>query len=94
MTVLDDPVMALRIQLVQFPCPTCGAHELKPKLQCDYYPDGCLWYVRCGSCQTQYHLDHRTVSARGQHQTGAVIGNEAAHLGHMAETKGGFHANP
>ncbi len=40
MTVLDDPLMALRIQLQQFPCPACGAHELMPRLQYDYYPDG------------------------------------------------------
>ena len=94
MTILDDPVMALRIQLHQLPCPTCQAHELMPKLQCDYYPDGCLWVVRCGHCQAQYHLDHRTVPARGQHQGCAVIGNKSTHPCYMTETKGGSHANP
>lgn len=60
MTVQDDPVMVLRIQLHKLPCPTCGSHELAPALQCDYYPDGCLWLVRCQGCQAQYHLDHRS----------------------------------
>lgn len=78
MTVLNDPVMALRIQLGQFPCPTCGAHELMPKLQCDYYPDGCLWYVRCRHCQMHYHLDHRIVPAREQLLSGAGIGNQTS----------------
>jgi len=61
MTVQNDLVRAVRIQLHQLPCPTCGTHALKPILNCDYYPDGCLWLVRCESCQTQYHLDHRSV---------------------------------
>ncbi len=26
--------------------------ELMLMLQCDYYPDGCLWVVRCRSCLT------------------------------------------
>ncbi len=77
MTVLDDPVMALRIQLHQLPCAACGAHELMPKLQCDYYPDGCLWFVVCGGCRTRYHLDHRTVPAREQPSSGSGIGNQA-----------------
>ena len=51
MTAQDDPVMALRIQLHELPCPTCGSHELVPMLQCDYYPDGCLWMVRCNACR-------------------------------------------
>lgn len=59
----DDPVMALRVQLHQLPCPSCGRHELAPQFQCDYYPDGCLWLVSCGACRTQYHLDHRAVPA-------------------------------
>ena len=62
MTVQDDPVMALRIQLHELPCPTCGSHELVSMLQCDCYPDGCLWMVRCHACQAQYHLDHRNGS--------------------------------
>lgn len=94
MTMLDDSVMALRIQLHQLPCPACGAHELMPKLQCDYYPDGCLWFVSCGSCQTRYHLDHRTVPTWGHHRSGAVIGNDTAHPHTIIETKGGSHANP
>ena len=57
MTVQDDPVMALRIHLHGLPCPTCGGHELVPRLQCDYYPDGCLWTARCQRCRAQYHLD-------------------------------------
>jgi len=61
MTVQDNPVKALRAQLHQLPCPTCGSHELIPMLQCDYYPDGCLWLVRCEHCETQYHIDHRRV---------------------------------
>ena len=60
MTRQDEPVMALRIQLHQLPCPTCGSHDLVPMLQCDYYPDGCLWLVRCERCRAQYHLDHRS----------------------------------
>lgn len=79
MTMQDDPVMALHIQLHQLPCPTCGTHELRPRLQCDYYPDGCLWLVYCGNCQAQYHLDHRTVPAREQNEGGAVIGSHATH---------------
>lgn len=59
----DEPIMALRIQLHHLPCPSCGKSELMPLLQCDYYPDGCLWTVCCGECQTQYHFDHRIVSA-------------------------------
>lgn len=94
MTILDDPMMALRIQLHQLPCPTCGSHELMPKLQCDYYPDGCLWFVRCRQCQAQYHLDHRSVPAKVPHAVGAVIGREATHPSHMTDTKGGSHANP
>jgi hypothetical protein len=78
MTVLDDSVMALRIQLHQLPCPTCGAHELIPKLQCDYYPDGCLWFVYCGHCRSQYHLDHRTVPAGEQLPSGTSIGNQTS----------------
>lgn len=66
MTILDDPVMALRIQLHKLPCPTCGSHELVPALQCDYYPDGCLWIVRCETCQAQYHLDHRSTPTRAE----------------------------
>lgn len=50
MTPQDDPVMALRIQLHELPCPACGRHELVPMLQCDCYPDGCLWMVRCHTC--------------------------------------------
>ena len=57
MAVEDDPFMALRIQLHLLPCPTCGSHALVPMLHCDYYPDGCLWMVRCDACQAQYHLD-------------------------------------
>lgn len=64
MTVQDDPLMALRIQLHQLHCPTCGTHELRPRLQCDYYPDGCLWLVRCEHCRAKYHLDHRRLPAR------------------------------
>lgn len=79
MTIQDDPVMALRIHLQQLPCPTCGTHKLRPRLQCDYYPDGCLWLVYCGNCQAQYHLDHRTVPAWEQHPGGAVIGSHATH---------------
>jgi hypothetical protein len=60
MTTQDDPVMVLRIHLHGLPCPTCGSHELVPTLQCDYYPDGCLWLVRCERCRAQYHLDRRS----------------------------------
>ena len=63
MTHRDDPVMALRIQLHELPCPSCGRHDLAPQFQCDYYPDGCLWLVCCGTCRAQYHLDHRAVPA-------------------------------
>lgn len=94
MTLLDDPELALRIQLHQLPCPTCGAHQLMPKLQCDYYPDGCLWYVCCGNCQTRYHLDHRTVPTWERHQDRAVIDNATTHPGHRTKTKGDCHANP
>lgn len=93
MTRLDDPIMALRIQLHQLPCPTCGSHELIPKLQCDYYPDGCLWFVFCGGCQTRYHLDHRSVPAKVPHAVGAVTAREATHPSHMTDAKGGSHAN-
>ena len=65
MRVQNDPVMALRIQLHELPCPACGGHGLVPILQCDYYPDGCLWIVRCHACRTQYHLDHRSVPVYG-----------------------------
>ncbi|UVT18254.1 MAG: hypothetical protein H8K03_22200 (plasmid) [Nitrospira sp.] len=65
MTAQDDTVMALRIQLHELPCPACGVHELVPMLQCDYYPDGCLWIVRCLACRTRYHLDHRSVPVYG-----------------------------
>lgn len=94
MTILDDPIMALRIQLHQLPCPTCGSHELMPKLQCDYYPDGCLWFVHCSHCQAQYHLDHRSVPAGEQLPRGTGIGHQATQPSHMTETKGGAHANP
>jgi hypothetical protein len=53
----DDSVMALRIQLHESPCPTCGSYALVPMLHCDYYPDGCLWMVGCDACQGQFHLD-------------------------------------
>ncbi len=59
----DEAITALRIQLHDLPCPTCGRHELEPALQCDYSPDGCLWLVRCNTCRAQYHLDHRSGSA-------------------------------
>ncbi len=52
----DEPIMALRIQLHHLPSPLCGKPELKPRLQCDDYPDGCLWAVWCGVCRAQYHL--------------------------------------
>ncbi|MDR4473633.1 MAG: hypothetical protein R3B11_02975 [Nitrospira sp.] len=78
MTMLDDPVMALRIQLQQLSCPACGAHELMLKLQCDYYPDGCLWFVSCGSCRTRYHLDHRTVPAGARLPSSTSIGNQTS----------------
>ncbi|MCS6316363.1 MAG: hypothetical protein H8K05_00995 [Nitrospira sp.] len=77
MIIPDDPLMILRLQLRELPCPACGAHELMPKLQCDYYPDGCLWFARCGHCQTQYHLDYRTVPADGPHAVGADIRHDA-----------------
>lgn len=77
MTVQDDPVMALRIQLYRVPCPVCGAHELKPELRCDYYPDGCLWLVRCKQCETQYHLDDRSMPV---HVTVPPMGAEASPL--------------
>lgn len=54
MTRQDESITALRIQLHQLPCPTCGKCDLIPMLQCDYYPDGCLWVVRCTSCRTLY----------------------------------------
>lgn len=57
MTRQDDPLMTLRLQLHQLPCPACGSHDLVPKLLCDYYPDGCLWLARCNSCRAQYHID-------------------------------------
>jgi hypothetical protein len=56
----DEAITALRIRLHELSCPTCGGHELEPALQCDYYPDGCLWLVRCSACRAQYHLDHRS----------------------------------
>lgn len=61
MTGQHDPVAALHLYLHELPCPTCGGHELQPRLQCDYYPDGCLWLVRCEGCRSTYHFDHRTV---------------------------------
>ncbi len=63
MTRHDESITTLRIQLRQLSCPTCGKSDLIPMLQCDYYPDGCLWTVCCGECRTQYHFDHRMVSA-------------------------------
>ncbi len=60
MTPQDESTLALRLQLNQLPCPTCSSHELVPLFQCDYYPDGCLWLVRCETCRAQYHLDHRS----------------------------------
>jgi hypothetical protein len=45
MTMQDDPIMALRIHLHHLPCPTCGTHELRLRIRCDYYPAGCLWLV-------------------------------------------------
>jgi len=62
MAVQDNPVMALRIYLHQLPCPTCSRHELIPMLQCDHYPDGCLWLILCETWLTQYHIDHRSLS--------------------------------
>ncbi len=59
MTRHDESITALRIQLHQLSCPTCGKSDLIPMLQCDYYPDGCLWVVRCTSCRTPYHLAGR-----------------------------------
>lgn len=94
MTVQDDPIRALGAQLHQFPCPSCGAYELMPELQCDYYPDGCLWLVRCGNCRTQYHLDRRIARAGEQLGNASVIESRAILLGATAETKGGSHANP
>ena len=72
MTVQDNPVMVLRAQLHQLPRPTCGNHELVPMLQCDYYPDGCLWLVRCETCLTQYHIDHRSVPTWAKEQKAAI----------------------
>lgn len=57
MTCQNDPVVTLRLQLHQLPCPACGRHDLVPMLLCDYYPDGCLWLARCDSCRAQYHID-------------------------------------
>lgn len=72
MTVQDDPVIALRMRLHQLPCPTCGSHSLVPMLQCDYYPDGCLWVVHCDCCQTQYHIDRRSVPTWAEEQKTAI----------------------
>lgn len=94
MTVQDDPVMALRIQLHQFPCPTCGTHERRPRLQCDYYPDGCLWLVRCNACQAQYHLDHRDCTHVGERPEGCHSRRTCVHPERLTEQKGGSHANP
>ncbi len=63
MSRYDEPIMALRIQLHHLPCPLCGKPELKPRLQCDDYSDGCLWVVRCTSCRTQYHLVGQRLSS-------------------------------
>ncbi|TKS57775.1 MAG: hypothetical protein EWM73_03737 [Nitrospira sp.] len=57
MSCEDDPVMTLSLRLRLVPCPTCGRHNLTPILRCNYYPDGCLWMARCGSCKAQYHFD-------------------------------------
>jgi hypothetical protein len=93
MPLQEDPLTALRHQLHHLPCPTCGSRELMPVLQCDYYPDGCLWFIRCAHCLAQYHLDHRSVPAWADTQHAS---EKMAQLGDPAlvtETKGGTHAN-
>lgn len=72
MTCEGDLVDALHVQLHQLPCPTCGSHELAPMLQCDYYPDGCLWLVHCDACQTKYHIDRRSVPTWGEGPKAAI----------------------
>lgn len=54
-----DPAHAGQPPLEGLPCPTCGSHDLAPLLQCDYYPDGCLWLARCRLCGARYHFDLR-----------------------------------
>lgn len=61
MTVQANPLMTLRVHLHQLSCPTCGSQELFPTLRCNYSPDRCLWLVRCETCQTQFHINHRNV---------------------------------
>lgn len=63
MSRYDEPIMTLRLQLRHLPCPSCRKSELMPMLQCDYYPDGCLWVVRCRSCLTPYHLAGQRLSS-------------------------------
>lgn len=94
MTCQDDPVTVLRRQLHQLPCPTCGCRELVPILQCDYYPDGCLWLARCDSCRTRYHFDRRSVPIWAEDSK--IVVSEGRHVPSepLTEMKEGSHANP
>lgn len=94
MAVQDNPVMALRAPLHQLPCPICGSHELIPMLQCDYYPDGCLWLVCCEHCETQYHINHRSVPTWAEEQKVATEAAQTRATARLTEEKRISHANP
>lgn len=64
MTVCNKMEMDGHQALRRIPCPCCGTLALSAQLQCDYYPDGCLWVARCDACQAQYHLNYRSGPGR------------------------------